>query len=425
MKRFPTGYIPGYLQGDFREDLFAGSNSLQSKFAIGAGGKPEDPFHIERAFDRVLGPQLQCDLGSCVVQAASNAIRYNMLVRKWGMRLKEGFFDVSDITDIPPMIATVAAYYVARAAQGTKNEDSGLMPPQFWATMRKYGFGPVGIEWPNDEKIFKKPPSPGYHQIASAFSASLGGPDSFRYAEFDTSPFPTSDDRAKRLQLIIDYLNAGWPVNAGFILTDSFMRIRDDSKCLEENIGDIEPWSYSPKDTYAGRHYLTLCSYHPAQRAFGVLNSWYKWGYKLTQDSQDPYDGNYCGFALISEDTVLGESCTNVAAVLAAAQPIQYGGLYMNTRLLFSLAVTVMLFASMLEASCVPPNPPPPPSAANCDSVCSRMRTLGCKEGSTLANGRKCEEVCKLYSDPSAPAGWNLDCMASVASCGEVMDCGR
>lgn len=82
-------------------------------------------------------------------------------------------------------------------------------------------------------------------------------------------------------------------------------------------------------------------------------------------------------------------------------------------------AIAVATVSLALAASCgVPPEPPPPAAQATCEAACARWRALGCLEGADTPEGESCEAVCALWE-----RYWDLDCMATVDSCGEIAWC--
>jgi hypothetical protein len=78
-----------------------------------------------------------------------------------------------------------------------------------------------------------------------------------------------------------------------------------------------------------------------------------------------------------------------------------------------------LLLALLLAAGCSPAAYPN--SSADCGSMCSHLRELGCEEGGVTA-GDSCEEVCRNAAD-SGLTPMNTACGSKIESCEQFSGC--
>jgi len=85
-----------------------------------------------------------------------------------------------------------------------------------------------------------------------------------------------------------------------------------------------------------------------------------------------------------------------------------------------------MTAAGLLVALCwgacidvpLPPPAPPAPTQAGCEDVCEHWRELQCDNAKPSPRGVPCEDICDRWR-----RYWDLECLATVASCEEIEDC--
>lgn len=217
--------------------------------------KPTPP---ARASNRDLVPAIldQGRLGSCTANAVAYAVRGAMLAVL-------GALGLGSLGFLPPFIARLLAYYLARAYDHDTENDDGAQIRNVFAGILKYGFVPEDLVPYSDDGSPGAPFSraPTQDVIRAAADRRFGG----SYERIDSTGDARIDDIKRAIA-------ARHLVVFGTVVSDAF--------CSGALGG--QPLAPPKEADVAGRHALTIAEYDTdgaGKVVFGVPNSWgYGWG---------------------------------------------------------------------------------------------------------------------------------------------------